>query len=104
MPESLIIVTDFQDAERVGLYIETAKLIPDDSELTSLFIQLQVIRNKKHPLYITRITSSIGLQSGLGQSNDRIDQLLIGNVLEASEFHKKHHVSTKGLRKDFSIP
>lgn len=104
MPEPLNIVTDFQDAERVALYIETAKLIPDGSELTSLFIQLQVIRNRKHPLYIIHITSYIGLQSGLGQSNDRIDQLLIGNVLEASEFPKKHHVSTKGLKKDFSIP
>lgn len=72
MPESLIIVTDFQDAERVALYIETAKLIPDDSELTSLFIQLRVIRNKKHPLYITRITSSIGLQSSLGQSKTEL--------------------------------
>lgn len=45
-PESLNIGTDFQYAERVVLHIETAKLIPDDSELTSLFIQLQLIRNR----------------------------------------------------------
>ena len=24
-------------------------------------------------------------------------------MLEASEFHKKHHVNSKGLKKDFSI-
>lgn len=54
-PESLNIGTDFQYAERVVLHIETAKLIPDDSELTSLFIQLQLIRNRNHPLYIIHI-------------------------------------------------
>lgn len=36
---NLLIVTDFQYAERVVLHIKTAKLIPDDSELTSLLIQ-----------------------------------------------------------------
>ena len=30
--------------------------------------------------------------------------LLIGNVLKASDFHKKSHVNSKGLNKDFSIP
>ena len=39
--ESLNIVTDSQYAESVVLHIETAELIQDDSELTSLFIQLQ---------------------------------------------------------------
>ena len=53
--ESLNIVTDFQYAETVVLHIETAKLIPDDSELTSLFIQLQLIRNRNHSLYIIHI-------------------------------------------------
>ena len=51
-PEPLNIVTDSQYAERVVLHIlhiETAEIIPDDSELTLIFIQLQkIIRN--HPL------------------------------------------------------
>ena len=34
------IVTDSQYAERVILHIETAEFIPDDTELTSLFIQV----------------------------------------------------------------
>ncbi|KAL6086199.1 hypothetical protein STEG23_010845 [Scotinomys teguina] len=56
--EPLNIVTDSQYAERVVLHIETAEFIPDESELTSLFIQLQdIIRNRKHPLYITHIRS-----------------------------------------------
>ncbi|KAL6035037.1 hypothetical protein STEG23_037457 [Scotinomys teguina] len=102
--EPLNIVTDSQYAERVVLHIETAEFIPDESELTSLFIQLQdIIRNRKHPLYITHIQSHTGLPGPLAQGNDEIDKLLIGNVLEASEFHKKHHVNSKGLKRDFSI-
>ncbi|KAL6070006.1 hypothetical protein STEG23_001515, partial [Scotinomys teguina] len=102
--EPLNIVTDSQYAERVVLHIETAEFIPAESELTSLFIQLQDrIRNRKHPLYITHIRSHTGLPGPLAQGNDEIDKLLIGNVLEASEFHKTHHVNSKGLKMDFSI-
>ncbi|KAL6061183.1 hypothetical protein STEG23_011259, partial [Scotinomys teguina] len=55
--EPLNIVTDSQYAERVVLHIETAEFIPDSTELTSLFIQLQeIIRNRKHPIYI-KLTS-----------------------------------------------
>ena len=54
--ESLNIVTDFQYAERVVLHIEIAEFIPDDTELTLLFIQVQdIIRNRLHPIYITQI-------------------------------------------------
>lgn len=102
--EPLNIVTDSQYAERVVLHIETAELIQDDSELTSLFIQLQQkIRNRSYPLYITHIRSHTGLPGPLTQGNNEIDQLLIGSVLDASEFHKKHHVNSKGLKKEFSI-
>lgn len=88
--EPLNIVTDSHYAERVLLYIETAEFIPDASELTSLFIQLQdTIRKRSHPLYITHIRSHNGLTGPLPQVNDEIEKLLIGNVLEASEFHKK---------------
>ncbi|KAL6085603.1 hypothetical protein STEG23_025074 [Scotinomys teguina] len=102
--EPLNIVTDSQYTERVVLHIETAEFIPDESELTSLFIQLQdIIRNRKHPLYITHIRSHTGLPGPLAQGNDEIDKLLIGNVLEALEFHKKHHVNSKGLKRNVSI-
>lgn len=48
------IVTDSQYPGRVFLHIETAELIQDDLELTSLFIQLQqMVRIRNHPLYIT---------------------------------------------------
>lgn len=61
-PEPLNIFTDSQYAERVTLHIETAGLIPDDSELTLLFIQVQqVIQNREHPIQITRIPSHTGL-------------------------------------------
>jgi hypothetical protein len=40
-PEYLNVVADFKYAERVVLHIETAELIPDGSDLTLLFIQLQ---------------------------------------------------------------
>ena len=39
----------------------------------------------------------------LAQGHAEIDQLLIGSVLQASEFHKKYHVNSKGLKKEFSI-
>ena len=56
--ELLIIVTDSQCAERVVLHIETetAEFIPDDMELSSLFIQEQdIIRNRLCPIYIIHI-------------------------------------------------
>ena len=82
--------------------IETAEFIPDDTELTSLFIQVQeIIRNRLCPIYITYMQSHMGLPGVLAQGNAEIDQLLIGRVLQASEFHKKHHVNSKGLKKDF---
>lgn len=43
----------------------------------------------------------MGLPGLLTQDIDEIDQLLVGSVLGASEFHKKHLVSRKGLKKDF---
>jgi hypothetical protein len=39
------------------------------------------------------------LQGPLAQGNGKIYQLLIGNVLEVSEFHEKHHINGKGLKK-----
>ncbi|KAL6086102.1 hypothetical protein STEG23_012699, partial [Scotinomys teguina] len=70
--EPLNIVTDSQYAERVVLHIETAEFIPDESELTSLFIQLQdILRNRKHPLYITHIRSHTGLAGPLAQDSPK---------------------------------
>ena len=54
-------------------------------------------------MYITHIRSHTGLPGPLAQGNDEIDWLLIGNVLEAMEFHEKHYVNSKGLRKNFLI-
>jgi hypothetical protein len=89
--ESLNIVTDSQYAERIVLHIKTAELIQDDSELTSLFTQLQeMIRNRSHLLYITQKRSHTGLPGPVAQGNNEIDQLLIESVLEALEFHKKN--------------
>ncbi|KAL6036998.1 hypothetical protein STEG23_033532, partial [Scotinomys teguina] len=66
--EPLNIVTDSQYAERVVLHIETTEFIPDESELTSLFIQLQdILRNRKHPLYVTHIRSHTCLTGPLAQ-------------------------------------
>ncbi|KAL6088155.1 hypothetical protein STEG23_004627, partial [Scotinomys teguina] len=70
--EPLNIVTDSQYAERVVLHIETAEFIPDNTELTSLFIQLQeIIRNREHPIYITHIRSHTGLPGPLAQARGR---------------------------------
>ena len=88
--ESLNIVTDSQYAERVVFPIQTVNRIQDESELTSLFLQLQQkIRNRSDPLYITHIRSHTGLPGPLAQGDNEIDQLLIERVKEALEFHKK---------------
>ena len=88
--ESLNIVTDSQYAERVAFPIQTVDLIQDESELTSLFLQLQQkIRNRSDPLYITHIRSHTGLPGPLVQGNNEIDQILLKSVLLSSEFHKK---------------
>lgn len=71
--DSLNIVTDSQYAERIVLHTETAELIKDDSKLTSLFIQLQVIGIRSHPLYITHIRSHMGQPGPLAQSSNEIE-------------------------------
>ena len=56
----IIVLSDFQEPFNIvtDSHIETAELIQDDSELTSLFIQLQqMIRNRSYPLYITHLRS-----------------------------------------------
>ncbi|KAL6085273.1 hypothetical protein STEG23_002432, partial [Scotinomys teguina] len=79
--EPLNIVTDSQYAEKVVLHIETAEFIPDESELTSLFIRLQdIIRNRKHPLYITHIRSHTGLPGPLAQGTSEEKQPDSGGV------------------------
>ena len=45
----------------------------------------------------------MGLPGPLAQGNAEIDQLFIGSVLQASEFHKNYYVNSKVLRKDYSI-
>ena len=88
--ESLNIITDSQYAERVILHIETTEFIHDDTELTSLFIQVEdMIRNRLCPMYITHIQSYTGMPGLLAQGNADIDQLLNGSMLQAFEFHKK---------------
>ena len=85
--ELLHIIIDLQYAERVVLHIETTEFILDDTELTSLFIQVQdIIRNRL--IYITHIRSHMGLTGPEAQGNTEIDQFLNGSVLQASEFHK----------------
>lgn len=42
-PDPLNIVTDSQYAKRIILHIKTSELIPNDSKLTLLFIQLKEI-------------------------------------------------------------
>lgn len=101
-PESLNIITDSSCAESIVFYTETAEFVPRKSALTLLFIQLQqAITSRNHPLYITHIRPYTALPDPLAQGKDEIDQLLIGNVLEASNFHEKHHFNGKGLKKYF---
>ena len=102
--EFLNILIKLQYVKRFILHIETSEFIPVNRELTSLFIQVQdMIRNRLCPMYITRIRSHMCLPGPLAQDNAEIDQLLIGNLLKASEIYKKNHVNRKGLKKEFSI-
>ena len=45
----------------------------------------------------------MGLPGPLPQGNAEINRLLIGSVLQASEFLKKHHVNSKVLKEEFPI-
>ena len=45
----------------------------------------------------------MGLPGPLAQDNVEVDQLLIGSMLQASEFCEKHHVNSNDLKKEFSI-
>ena len=64
----------------------------------------QAIRYRKYPLYITHIQSHIVLLGPLAQGNEEIDQLLIGNMLEASKRHEKQYLNSKGLKEQFLSP
>jgi hypothetical protein len=75
-PEPLNIITDSQYAERVVLHVDTLGFIPDNSELTLLFMQ-QAIRNRNYPLYITHIWSYTGWPGPLVQGNEETEQLLM---------------------------
>ena len=52
-------------------------------------------------MYISYIRFHTGPPGHLVQGNDEIDQLLIGNMLEASESHKKHHDNSKSFKRVF---
>ena len=45
----------------------------------------------------------MGLPGSLAQGNAEINQLLIGNVLKASEFHLKNVMLIAKIKKEFSI-
>lgn len=81
---------------RVILYRETAKFVPDGSELI-LFVQLQLAIRNKTPSTVYYSYSVSYRFNIYWQGNEEIDQLSMGNVLEASKFHEKHHVNNKGL-------
>lgn len=77
--------------------------IPDNSELTFFFLNTDAtIRNKNYPLYINQICLHTGLLGPLAQGNE-INQLLVGSLLEASEFHDKHHANCWSLKGGFSV-
>jgi hypothetical protein len=66
---------------------EISEFIQDAFKKTSLFIHLQeMIRNRNHSLSITQIRTHMGLLGPITQGND-INQVVIGNMLKASEFH-----------------
>ena len=44
----------------------------------------------------------MGLPGPLAQGNDKIDQLLVENVLEASKLYKIYQANNKCLKKVFS--
>ena len=90
--------------KKLFFHIETAEYVPNNSELTLLFMQLQqVLRSKNFTLPITHIWSHTGVPGPLDQGNDKIDQLLRGNMLEASNIHEKHYINGKDLKKKISI-
>ena len=69
--------------------IDTAKLVPALTDSTMLFLQLQqAVWGRNHLLYITPIQSHVGFPSRLPQGNAEIDQFIIGNILQSSNFHK----------------
>jgi hypothetical protein len=47
----------------------------------------QAIRNKNYQMYVTCIWSHTHLKGPLAIENEEIDQVLIANMLEASNFH-----------------
>lgn len=102
--EPLSTVTDSHYAERVASHIEINEFILDNTEMTLLFIQVDDINKKRNnPINIPNIQSHSGLPGPLAQVNQEIDQLLIGNVVKASQQFYENRLNSRGLKRDFSI-
>lgn len=81
------------------MHIDIAEFAHHTSELTLLFIQLkQAIRSRIYPLSFIYNCSYTGLPGQLPQANEEIVQLL-ENISEASQYHEKHDINRKGLKK-----
>lgn len=99
----LKIVSDSQYVVQVEQALETVTLT-DDDELSTLFLKLQrTIRDRQFPLFITHIRSHTKLPGPLVAGNEKIDQLLIGTVEEATAYHKLTHINTKELALKYKL-
>lgn len=73
------------------------ELIPDNSKLTLLLYNYNRQSEKETAHFISHIQPHIEFPGPLAERNTEIDQLLIGNVLEALEFRNTHHVNRKSF-------
>ena len=69
---------------------------------TLSFIQFQdTIKHRNHPICIKHIQFHMVLPVSLTQGNTKINQLLIGNVLKASEFQERVMPITNIFKRGF---
>lgn len=73
------------------------ELIPDNSKSTLLLYNYNRQSKKEIAHFIFHIQLHIELPGPLAEGNTEIDQLLVGNVLEALEFHNILHVNRKSF-------
>ncbi|KFV46340.1 hypothetical protein N328_00027, partial [Gavia stellata] len=107
--QPLNIVTDSMYVAGVLQRIEDARLKDcKNQRLNELFRQLQTaIQQRQHSYAVVHIRSHMWSQ-GLGEGNDRADQLVttavpLSDFVKAREAHNMFHQNAKGLRQQFGI-
>lgn len=100
--QNILIQLLILSVQKKQFYIQKLLNLFQMMQINFVIYKLQhVIWRSDHPIYINYIQSPTGFLVSMALRNEEMYQLLIGNVLEASNFHKRYHINSRSLKKNF---